>query len=201
MARSIQGLAGQDGLRSGAAVSQIAIACGRVSVPYIRALHPERAAGADLFAVCPAGDCRAISGPASILIWKPEHDSLAGRNVISTLTSPIRSRRRAWTPRAPIRTPRLASLPAPRAAILLGGRARAHEFFAPADIARLPAGDPGARIAGQGYSVDGDPVAGARRPNSSGRCGKVFGDAPAFVWDGAGANPYAQMSPMPRRSW
>ena len=164
---------------------QIAIACGRVSVPYIRAL--KRAAGADLFAVF-LQDPRYFRAGLD-LIWKPEHDSLAGRNVISTLTSPH--------PFSPARLdaaradpdPRLASLPAPRAAILLGGPSGAHDF-APADIARLLQAT--AAIAGQGYSVMATP---SRRtpPELLWAVRQGVGDAPAFVWDGAGANPYAQM--------
>jgi hypothetical protein len=163
----------------------IAIACGRISVPYIRAL--KRAAGGGLFAVF-LQDPRYFRAGLD-LIWKPEHDSLAGQNVISTLTSPhpFSAARLAAARADP--DPRLAALPAPRAAILLGGPSGAHDF-APADVARLAAA--AAAIAGQGYSVMATP---SRRtpPALVEAVRQGVGRAPAFLWDGAGANPYAQM--------
>ncbi|WP_246731529.1 mitochondrial fission ELM1 family protein [Methylocapsa sp. S129] len=163
----------------------IVIASGRVTVPYIRAI--KRAAGDKVFTVF-LQDPR-YSRANMDLIWAPEHDGLAGRNVISTLTSPhpFSAARLAAARAEP--DPRVAILPSPRAAIILGGPSGAHDF-APADVARLTAA--AAAIAAAGYSVMATP---SRRtpPELVEAVRQGLGAAPAFVWDGTGANPYAQM--------
>ena len=144
----------------------IIIACGRVTAPYLRAL--KRAAGDRIFAVF-LQDPR--FGRARMdLVWTPEHDRRAGPNIISTLTSPhpFSAKRLAAARAAP--DPRIAALPRPRAAIILGGPSAAH-VFAARDLARLT-------------QAAAAVVAAVRRG---------LGAAPAFVWDGAGDNPYAQI--------
>jgi len=163
----------------------VVIACGRVTAPYVRAI--KRAVGSQVFTVF-LQDPRYLRGRVD-LIWAPEHDGLSGGNVISTLTSPhpFSAARLAAARAAP--DPRLAALPAPRAAVLLGGTSGSHDF-PPDDVARLSAAV--AAIAGAGYSGMATPsqrtppglVAGVRAG---------LGDALAFMWDGAGANPYTQM--------
>ncbi|MGO8799844.1 MAG: mitochondrial fission ELM1 family protein [Roseiarcus sp.] len=163
----------------------IAIACGRVTVPYIRAL--KRAAGERVFTVF-LQDPR-FSRARMDLIWTPEHDRLRGGAVLSTLTSPhpFSAARLAGARAAP--DPRIAALPAPRAAVILGGPSAANDF-APADVARLAAAV--AAIAGAGYSVMATP---SRRtpPPLIAAVRSAMGGAPGFVWDGEGANPYAQI--------
>jgi mitochondrial fission protein ELM1 len=163
----------------------IVIGCGRVTVPYVRAL--KRAAGAQVFTVF-LQDPRFSRGRMD-LIWAPEHDGLSGGNVISTLTSPhpFSAARLARERVAP--DPRLAALPAPRAAVLLGGPGGSLDF-GPDDVARLAAAV--AAIRGAGYSVMATP---SRRtpPGLVAAVRAGLGDAPAFLWDGAGDNPYAQM--------
>ena len=175
--------------RAGSALAQpfpdIVIACGRVTVPYLRVL--KRAAGAKVFAVF-LQDPRAWRAKMD-LIWTPEHDRLAGRNVISTLTSPhpFSATRLAAAKAAP--DPRLTALPRPRAAIILGGPSGAHQF-APSDIARLS--QAAAALVAAGYSVMATP---SRRtpPELVGAVRAGVGGAPAFIWDGSGGNPYAQI--------
>jgi mitochondrial fission protein ELM1 len=163
----------------------IVIGCGRVTVPYVRAI--KRAAGEQVFTVF-LQDPRHSRGRMD-LIWAPEHDRLSGGNVMSTLTSPhpFSAARLAAARAAP--DPRLAALPSPRAAVLLGGPGGSHDF-APDDVARLAAAI--TAITGAGYSVMATP---SRRtpPGLVAAVRAGLGDAPAFVWDGAGANPYAQM--------
>jgi mitochondrial fission protein ELM1 len=163
----------------------IVIACGRITVPYMRAV--KRAARDDIFTVF-LQDPR-VSRGAMDLIWAPEHDGLAGGNVIATLTSPhpFSAARLAAARAEP--DPRLAALPAPRAAIILGGPSGAHDFT-PADVARLS--EAAAAIVRAGYSVMATP---SRRtpPALVDALRAGLGDAPAFVWDGAGANPYGQI--------
>ena len=163
----------------------IVIACGRVTVPYIRAI--KRAAGERVFAVF-LQDPR-YSRARMDLIWAPEHDRLAGGNVMSTLTSPhpFSAARLAAARGAP--DPRIAALPAPRAAVILGGPSGAHHF-APGDVARLAAAV--AAIVGAGYSVMATPSQ-RTPPELAAAVRSALCGAPAFVWDGAGANPYAQI--------
>jgi mitochondrial fission protein ELM1 len=163
----------------------IVIASGRITVPYIRAV--KRTAGNNIFAVF-LQDPR-YSRAIMDLIWAPEHDGLVGRNVISTLTSPhpFSAAKLAAARAAP--DPRIAALPGPRAAIILGGPSGAHDF-APADVARLR--EASATIAVAGYSVMATPS--RRTPPALVEAVRAgVGDAPAFVWDGAGANPYGQI--------
>jgi mitochondrial fission protein ELM1 len=164
---------------------QIVIACGRITVPYMRAI--KRAAGRDVFTVF-LQDPRAWRASMD-LIWAPEHDGLTGPNVISTLTSPhpFSAAKLAAAKAAP--DPRIAALPGPRAAIVLGGPSGAHEY-APGDVARLAAA--AAAVAEAGYSAMATPS--RRTPPELVRAVRDgLGGAPAFVWDGSGVNPYAQM--------
>ncbi|HLJ71606.1 MAG TPA: mitochondrial fission ELM1 family protein [Roseiarcus sp.] len=166
----------------------IVIASGRSTVPYIRAL--KREGGRDVFAVFlqdPRYGRREFD-----LIWTPLHDRLAGANVIATLTSPhpFSAARLEALRAAP--DPRLAALPAPRAAVLLGGPSSAHDFSA-SDLDRL--GDSIAAILRQGYSVMATPSRRTPPPllETARRALQAADAKRAFVWDGTGDNPYGQM--------
>jgi mitochondrial fission protein ELM1 len=163
----------------------IVIACGRATVPYVRAL--KRAGGARVFAVF-LQDPR-FARASMDLIWVPEHDRLRGPNVIATLTSPhpFSPRRLAAARAAP--DSRLAGLPRPRCAVVLGGPSGA-QHFTPADVARLR--EATQAIVAQGFSVMATP---SRRtpPELLNAVRKGLGAAPGFVWDGTGDNPYASI--------
>jgi uncharacterized protein len=179
---------GRAGSILGPPFPSIAIACGRATVPYLRAL--KRAGGDDVFAVF-LQDPRYARGEFD-LIWMPEHDRAAGPNVMTTLTSPHPfSRDRLASLRA-APDPRVATLPAPRAAIALGGRSAAHDFSR-ADLKRMT--DAAKAILAQGYSVMATPsrrtppaLVDALRQGLS-----AAGSSRAFVWDGTGDNPYGQI--------
>src|SRR5271169_843873 len=128
----------------------LVIACGRVTVPYIRAL--KRAAGERVFAAF-LQDPR-FARSAMDLIWVPEHDSLRGANVMTTLTSPhpFSPARIAAARGAP--DPRLADLPRPRCGIVLGGPSGAQHFTG-SDLARLA--DATRSIVAQGFAVMATP--------------------------------------------
>jgi len=169
--------------RLGAIHADVLIVSGRGTIPLARAL--KRLRGARLFAVClqdPRGARRAFD-----LIWTPEHDTLRGANVITTLTSPhpISPMRLAAARAAP--DPRLASLPSPRCGIVLGGPSAVVAYDA-ADCARLGAAV--AAILAQGHSVMATP---SRRttPMMMEAVRAACQGHPAFVWDGTGENPYA----------
>ena len=160
----------------------IVLASGRVTVPYLRAF--KRAGGARVFAVF-LQDPR-FARASMDLIWVPEHDRHRGPNVIATLTSPhpFSPRRLAAARAAP--DARLAALPTPRCAVVLGGPSGAQHFTA---------GRPGADDGGgagdrrPGLFDHGDAVAphaagarrrGARRARRRAglRLGRTTGDNP-----------------------
>lgn len=163
----------------------IAIASGRVTVPYLRAL--KRRGGDRLFAVFlqdPRYGRRDMD-----LIWIPEHDSHRGPNVLTTLTSPhpFSAERLAAERARP--DPRLAALPGPRCAIVLGGPSGAQHFTG-ADLAAMTGAT--RAIVAQGFSVMATP---SRRtpPELLQAVRDGLGAGAGFVWDGTGANPYAGM--------
>ena len=178
--------------RSGSILSppfpDIVVASGRVTVPYIRAL--KRAGGRKVFAVF-LQDPRYARREFD-LIWTPQHDGLAGPNVITTLTSPhpFPAARLAALRDTP--DPRIAASPAPRAAILLGGPSSAHAFVW-SDLERMTRAVQA--IAAQGYSLMATPS--RRTPPAlieAVRQGLKGADPKrVFLWDGAGENPYGQM--------
>lgn len=161
----------------------IALATGRTTIPYIRAL--KRRAGAATFTVV-LMDPR--TGPATAdLIWVPEHDRLRGANVIRTLTAPHRfSRQRLDMLRAKM-PPLIAALPSPRVAVLVGGPNGDYRYGED-DIDRLVASLASLRDGGAGLMV----TPSRRTPENL--KSKLVGLAErpgAVVWDGAGENPYA----------
>ncbi len=163
----------------------IVIASGRVTVPYIRAF--KRHGGDRVFAVF-LQDPRYARSEMD-LIWIPEHDSHRGPNVVTTPTSPhpFSAARLAAARAAPDR--RLAALPGPRCAIVLGGPSGAQHFTSD-DLGRMT--EAARAIRAQGFSVMATP---SRRtpPELLDAVRAGVGEGPGFVWDGAGDNPYASM--------
>ncbi len=102
----------------------IAIATGRQSIPYLRALA--RAAGSTTFTVVIQNPRTGLD--TADLICLPLHDGLSGENVIVTLTSPHTfppaklARLRKAPPQA------IAALPRPRIAVVLGGDNAVYRF-------------------------------------------------------------------------
>ncbi|GBF27529.1 hypothetical protein MnTg02_02583 [bacterium MnTg02] len=110
----------------------IAIATGRLAIPYLRAIR--KSAGQQTFTII-LQDPK--TGPRTAdLIWVPAHDRLQGENVITTMTSP-----HAFTP-ARLKSLRqsppaeLAALPRPLIAVLIGGSNTVYKFSGEA-IARF----------------------------------------------------------------
>jgi len=160
---------------------EIIISCGRLTVPYMRALH--RAAGRRTFTVF-LQDPRTGAGTAD-LIWVPAHDRRRGPNVFTTLTTPHRltldrlARRRASMPAF------MVSLPAPRVAVLIGGNSRSHTFTE-RDQGRLI--NSLASLAAHAGSLFVTPS--RRTPPLLARALQQFMDGRAGVyWDGTGENP------------
>lgn len=162
----------------------LVVASGRRAVPYVRAV--KRFSGGRTFTAI-LKDPRTGAGAAD-LIWVPEHDRLRGPNVVVTLTSPHRASAAALS-RARCRSdPRLAALPTPRAAILVGGDSR-HARFDRED---------GRRLVGQ---LEELAEVAALMVTTSRRTPTTLRDAldglvrrrGGFLWDGRGDNPHKSL--------
>ena len=167
----------------------IAIAAGRRTVPYLRRV--KRASGGRTFTVF-VKDPYTGTGTADV-IWIPEHDKLRGGNVIVTLTPAHRLRPAVFAAARAAPDPRLAGLPGPRVAMVLGGKGVNHDFSAE-DIGNLAA--MAGAIAATGASLMVTP---SRRTPPAALAAIRAALAPAdaagraFVWDGTGTNPYPQI--------
>jgi len=161
------------------------IASGRRAVPYLRFV--KRASGGRAYTVF-LKDPR--TGPKTAdFIWSPEYDRLRGPNVLTTLTPPHRvcaSRIAAARSRP---DPRLASLPHPRVAVLVGGDSR-HHRFTDRDIALFVEHLTALARTGAGLMI----TASRRTPPSlrDALAGLSAGPG-AFFWDGTGENPYVAL--------
>lgn len=165
----------------------ILIASGRRTVPYLR--HVRRAARGATFTIFLKNP--RIPTAVADLVWAPLHDGLSGDNVIATLTAPHTLTADALAAARAAPDPRVAALPAPRVAVLVGGDSNSHRFAAH-DIAALVAacenfGAQGASVmitpSRRTPSALKDALAGWARANA-GR---------AFYWNGDGGNPYPSM--------
>ncbi len=161
---------------------EIALATGRLSIPYIRALR--RIAGPSLYTVV-LQDPRTGPGTAD-LIWVPEHDRRRGPNVITTLTAPHGFSPDRLATLARTIPPAIAELPRPRVAVILGGKNGVYRFTE-ADDDRLVAAI--ASIARLGASFLVTP---SRRTHKRllAAVDRATAGAPRFLWTGEGENPY-----------
>ena len=176
------------GVQSGplaGSLPDIAIASGRRAVPVLR--HLRRASKGGVFTIF-LKDPRIAPGFADV-VWTASHDGLSGENVITSISAPhaFGARRLAALRANP--DPRLTALPAPRLALLIGGDSR-HHRFSPADGAALAAIADQALTAGMSLMVTPSrrTPPGLIRQLEAALAGKA-----AFIWDGFGANPYADM--------
>ena len=175
---------GQSGSHFAPPWPDVAIATGRASIPYLRAL--KRHAGPQCFTVV-LQDPKTGRDTAD-LIWVPQHDRRRGANVITTLTSPhYISPEILKAERAQIPDP-IAALPAPRVAVVLGGKNAVYKFREE-DDARLEVGL--ASIASLGASFM---ITTSRRTHQRlfDAVDRATNSAPRIVWTGDGENPYMQ---------
>lgn len=160
----------------------LALATGRLTTPYIRAL--KKAAGMQTYTVILLDP---KTGPNTAdLFWVPEHDTRRGPNVVTTLTSPHR-----YTPArlAQLRAhvlPEIAALPHPRIAVLIGGPNGDYRYEA-SDSARLT--DILRGLAGQGAGLM---ITASRRtpPELLAAVDAATAQGARILWRGEGANPY-----------
>ena len=163
---------------------KVAIATGRASIPYIRAL--KKHAGAKTFTVV-LQDPKTGSATAD-LIWVPAHDTRRGVNVVTTLTAPhsfSAVRLGALRRRIPAE---IAELPSPRITVVLGGKNGVYKFR-DEDDARLCGAL--ASLAGLGASFLITP---SRRTHQRliQAADVATRAAPRIFWNGEGENPYPQ---------
>lgn len=171
----------------------IAIAVGRASIPYIRALR--RKAGRGCYTIV-LQDPRSGAGTAD-LIWVPAHDNLRGSNVITTVISPHGFALDDLETLRSQPAPGIDRLPLPRVAVILGGRNAVYRY-SDADDARLVTvlRD----IAGLGASFL---ITASRRthPELLTAVDQATAAAPRVLWRDAqdGPNPYADF--LARADW
>lgn len=116
----------------GAPWPELIIGVTRQAVPVMRAI--KRAAGGRAFTLFLQNPRTPLSW--FDLVWAPSHDQLHGPNVIETPTAPHRMSAERLAEGAAALAPRLANLPSPRIAVLIGGPNKAFQFTA-ADAQRL----------------------------------------------------------------
>ncbi len=171
----------------------IAIAAGRVTVPYLRYL--KSASKGRTFTIF-MQDPRTGTGAADV-IWVPAHDRLRGENVIVTLTSPHPLRPKVLASSRANPDPRLSRLKGQRLAMILGGPSGDYEF-GPQDHQALA--NIAASCLHKGYALMVTP---SRRTPPD--CLSVIRQSLAaagatqetcFIWDGEGDNPYIPMLAM-----
>jgi uncharacterized protein len=159
-----------------------AIAIGRLTTPYIRRL--KRMAGTATYTII-LQDPK-VSLRTADLFWVPEHDTLRGPNVITTLTAPhsftgerLRELRRTMPAE-------IAALPSPRVAVSLGGPNGDYRYTQAA-LDRLGAAL--RALAAQGVGLMITP---SRRtpPEVAAFVREATGEGRRIFWDGAGTNPY-----------
>jgi uncharacterized protein len=161
------------------------IASGRRAVPYVR--HLKRASNGRTFTLFMQNP---RTGPrAADAIWVPEHDGLRGDNVIVTLTSPHILRPEVLAAARTRIDPRIADLPRPRIAMVLGGDSLNHTFQkrdadALKAIVQL--------VLRHGYGLMVTPS--RRTPKTIlAAIRQAIGGAKAFFDDGSGSNPYVDI--------
>ncbi len=163
----------------------IAVAAGRRTIPALQRL--KRSSGGRTFTVYlnrPANGLRAAD-----LIVAPRHDGFSGDNVVTPLTpaNRITSERLAGARAAP--DPRIAALPRPRVALLVGGDSRRGAYGA-AQIAELENIAAALLASGRGVMA----TASRRTPLAlRDALRRVLAAPRGFFWDGEGENPYIAM--------
>ena len=173
---------GSPGTAFAAPWPDIAIATGRQSIPYLRALR--RAAGPATYTVV-IQNPRTGSATAD-LICVPKHDGMSGKNVVITLTAP-----HGFSPAllAKLRkkpAPEITAMPRPRTMIALGGPNAVYRFT-DADKACLARAVSSLAELGSSFLIT------PSRRTPADLIAAVAEAAPAdrrLVWDGKGENPY-----------
>ncbi|WP_204377271.1 mitochondrial fission ELM1 family protein [Methyloceanibacter superfactus] len=160
---------------------RIVISIGRRSVPM--ALAVKRLSGAyALHIQNPKVPARLFD-----LVAAPVHDNFEGPNVITTFGAVHGVTPERLAEAGKSFAPRIADLPHPRVAVLLGGESQAFSF--PPEVAT----GFGAKLAILARETGGSLLvtpSRRTRPETLDALTKAIGGVPHFVWDGTGDNPY-----------
>lgn len=160
----------------------IAVATGRVAIPYIKAL--KRRAGDATFTVI-LQDPRTSTKIAD-LFWVPIHDRMRGPNVLTTLTPPHPfSAARLASLRSHV-PPDIAALPSPRVAVILGGKNAVYKFTDACDD-RIERSLKDLASLGASFMITPSRRTHARLLNA---VDKATAGSPRILWNGEGINPY-----------
>ncbi|WP_293907748.1 mitochondrial fission ELM1 family protein [Phenylobacterium sp.] len=121
------------------------------------------------------------------LVVPPQHDGLTGLNVFPILGAPNRLSAETLAVALARFEPRIAALPHPRVAVIVGGRSKAHRL--PPGHARRLAEQIAQAVTASGGGVL---VSYTRRTPALAReaMTRVLAGLPGIVWDGTGENPY-----------
>lgn len=121
------------------------------------------------------------------LVIPPEHDQLSGPNVFPILGAPNRLSAETLTMEAARFADRLAHLPHPRIAVIVGGKSKAHDL--PRDRAQAMAVQIRDAIQAAGGALM---LSFTRRTPAAARLAmaSILADTPGIVWDNRGENPY-----------
>lgn len=158
------------------------IGCGRAAV---RAIHAHRKALPNARFVY-VQDPRADHALFDLII-APRHDRLSGSNVVSIIGSPNRITPQRLKQGEAEFAERLAALPGPRAAVLIGGDSKHHQFTEAACGDLLSAVD---RIRTQAGSVMITPSRRSPAPLRQALAARFRGDDGVWLHDEDGPNPY-----------
>jgi mitochondrial fission protein ELM1 len=159
----------------------LAIAAGRRAISYLRAVK-RLSKGATFTVFLNDPYC---SREVFDLVIVPEHDRLRGDNVVSALTPANRLSAEALAAARMTPDARIAALPWPRVALLLGGTSKHHRYGAKeaADLAGIAA-----QVVRDGKGLMVTPS--RRTPAAVVDAIRNAVPKSAFVWNGTGANPY-----------
>ncbi|RZJ00269.1 MAG: nucleoside-diphosphate sugar epimerase [Brevundimonas sp.] len=168
---------------AGEAWPDLWIATGRATLPLSVAVR--RRSGGKTFVV-QTQDPRWRNGAYDLVI-APAHDRVEGPNVLSITGSPHRVTPGRLAEGAAAFADRLAALPRPRVAALIGGRSKAF------DLPDGHAADLADRIASAVETAEGSlMLTFSRRTPETTKAEMTtrLAHLPGLIWDGAGANPY-----------
>jgi mitochondrial fission protein ELM1 len=164
------------------------IACGRLSTPFTLAVKKRNPATFTVQVQRPRAPLDAFD-----LVVPPEHDAVAGDNVVATVGSPNRATAERLAAEASQLAASMASLPSPRVAVLIGGASRAYGMSA-ARVRGLAERLGALAASGAGLMI----TASRRTPRKAvEEISAALAGLPHFLWDGAPvaglANPYFGM--------
>ena len=164
---------------------EVAIATGRLSIPYMKRLRRE--AGPSAFTVV-LQDPKTDAAIADV-IWVPAHDRRRGANVITTLTAPHSFNAERLAALRGDLPAHIAALPSPRLGVVIGGPNAIYKFEE-SDVSAFLAAL--SRILPHVGSVLVTP---SRRTPATllNAVRQSLTPIPHVIWDGEGTNPYPHM--------